>query len=47
MSKKKTSIFKRLRNYFIAGAVVLIPIAITLYLTVFIIKISTRILPKE
>jgi len=48
MSKnKKKSVFKKLRNYFIAGAVVLIPIAITLYLTVFIIKISTRILPKE
>ena len=48
MSKnKKKSVLKKLRNYFIAGAVVLIPIAITLYLTVFIIKISTRILPKE
>ena len=45
--KKKTSIIKRLRNYFITGAVVLIPIAITLYLTLFIIKISTKVLPKE
>ena len=45
--KKKTSVIKRLRNYFITGAVVLIPIAITLYLTVFIIRISTKVLPKE
>jgi uncharacterized membrane protein len=45
--KKKSSIFSRLRNYFFAGAVVLIPIGITLYLSIFIIKISTKILPKE
>ena len=45
--KKKTSVIKRLRNYFITGAVVLIPIAITLYLTLFIFKISTKVLPKE
>ena len=44
---KKTSIFSRLRNYFFAGAVVLIPIGITLYLSLFIIKISTKLLPKE
>ena len=36
-----------LRNYFFAGAVVLIPIGITLYLSLFIIKVSTKILPKE
>ena len=44
---KKRSIFSRLRNYFFAGAVVLIPIGITLYLSLFIIKISTKLLPKE
>tara|TARA_B100001057_G_C22701911_1_gene892094 strand:- start:483 stop:1097 length:615 start_codon:yes stop_codon:yes gene_type:complete len=44
---KKTSILSRLRNYFFAGAVVLIPIGITLYLSLFIIKISTKLLPKE
>ena len=44
---KKTSIFSRLRNYFFAGAVVLIPIGITLYLSLFIIKVSSKILPKE
>ncbi len=45
--KQKKSLFSRIRNYFFAGAVVLIPLAITLYLTVFIIKISTKIIPKE
>ena len=44
---KKTSILSRLRNNFFAGAVVLIPIGITLYLSLFIIKVTSRILPKE
>ena len=44
---KKTSILSRLRNNFFAGAVVLIPIGITLYLSLFIIKVSSNILPKE
>jgi len=43
----KKSIFTRLRNNFIAGVVVLIPIGITLYLTLFIIKLSTNLIPKE
>ena len=49
MSKKKAkrSLFSTLRNNFIAGIVVLIPIGITLYLTLFFIKISSKILPKE
>ena len=41
------SLFAKIRNYFIAGVVVLIPIGITVYLTIFIIKISSKILPKE
>ena len=45
--RKKRSILSSLRNYFFAGAVVLIPIGITLYLSLFIIKISTNLLPKE
>ena len=45
--KKKTRIFAKLRNYFIAGVVVLIPIGITLYLTLFVIKLSSKILPQE
>ena len=43
----KKSIFSRIRNYFIAGIVVLIPIGITLYLTLFIVKFSGNIIPKE
>jgi len=46
-NKKKTSFLSRLRNYFFAGAVVLIPIGITLYLSLFIIKVSSKLLPKE
>ena len=44
---KKTSFLSRLRNNFFAGAVVLIPIGITLYLSLFIIKVSTKLLPRE
>ena len=43
----KKSFFARLRNNFIAGIVVLIPIGITLYLTIFIIKISGKIIPQK
>tara|TARA_B100000963_G_scaffold170602_1_gene148425 strand:+ start:466 stop:1080 length:615 start_codon:yes stop_codon:yes gene_type:complete len=43
----KKSFLTRLRNYFIAGIVVLIPIGITLYLTLFIIKVSGNVIPKE
>ncbi len=45
--RKKASILSRLRNYFFAGAVVLIPIGITLYLSLFIIKVSSKLIPKE
>jgi uncharacterized membrane protein len=45
--QKKRSIFVKFRNYFITGVVILIPIGITAYLTLFIIKISSKILPKE
>ena len=44
---KKRNIFIKFRNYFITGVVVLIPIGITIYLTLFIVKVSSRILPKE
>jgi len=48
MSKNniKKSLFSRLRNNFIAGIVVLIPLGITLYLTLFIVKISGKLIPK-
>ena len=45
--EKKSSIFARIRNYFIAGIVVLIPIGITIYLTIFLVAISSKIIPKE
>ena len=49
MSKqeKKRSIFARFRNYFITGIFVLIPIGITVYITLFIVQISSKLLPKE
>ena len=46
-TEKKRSIFTKFRNYFITGVVVLIPIGITIYLTILIISISSKILPKE
>ncbi len=45
--KKKTSITSKLRNAFIAGIVVLVPIGFTLYLTLFLIKISSKLVPTE
>ena len=49
MEKKniKKSVFSKIRNNFIAGVVVLIPIGIALYLTLFFIRISGNIIPKE
>ena len=46
-AEKKRSILARIRNYFIAGIVVLIPIAITVYITLFLITVSSKIIPKE
>ena len=47
LKEKKRSIFTKIRNYFITGVVVLIPIGITIYLTIFITSVSSKILPKE
>ena len=41
-----SSVYK-FRNYFFTGVVVLIPIGITLYFTLFLINISSKFLPKE
>ena len=46
-NKKKRSLTLVLRNYFITGVVVLIPIGITLYLTKFFIGISSKIIPEN
>jgi len=41
------SLLARLRNYFITGIVVLVPIGITLYLTKFFVSISSKLIPYE
>ena len=45
--EKKRSILAKIRNNFIAGVVVLIPLGITVYFTIFLVSISSKILPKE
>ena len=45
--RKRISIVARLRNYFITGIVVLVPIGITLYLTKFFISVSSKLIPHE
>ena len=47
LKRKSISILGRLRNYFITGIVVLVPIGITLYLTKFFISVSSRLIPNE
>ena len=47
LKRKGISIFAKLRNYFITGIVVLVPIGITLYLTKFFISISSNLIPAE
>ena len=46
IKKKRISFIARLRNYFITGIVVLVPIGITLYLTTFFISISSNLIPQ-
>ena len=43
--KKKKSIALRIRNYFFTGVIVLIPIGFTLYLSKFLINLSTKLVP--
>ena len=45
--KKKRSLTLILRNYFITGVVVLIPIGFTLYLSKILISLSSKILPEN
>ena len=45
--KKRKSLTLVLRNYFITGVVVLIPIGFTLYLTKFVVGISSKIIPQN
>ena len=46
-NKKKRSLTLILRNYFITGVVVLIPIVFTLYLSKILIEISSKIIPEN
>ena len=45
--KKKRSLTLVLRNYFITGVVVLIPIGFTLYLSKILINLSSKIIPEN
>tara|TARA_A100001011_G_C14278955_1_gene830613 strand:- start:726 stop:1343 length:618 start_codon:yes stop_codon:yes gene_type:complete len=45
--KRKNSFFLKIRNYFLTGVVVLIPIAISIYLVLLIVNLSAKILPDE
>ena len=44
---KKPSFVARLRNYFITGIIVLVPLGFTLYLTLFLVSILSKLIPEE
>ena len=45
-NKKKKSFALKLRNYFVTGVIVLIPIGFTLYLSKFLFNLSTKLVPS-
>jgi len=47
LKRKSISIIAKLRNYFITGIVVLIPIGITFYLVKFFISVSPKLIPNN
>ncbi len=47
IKRRSISIFAKLRNYFITGIVVLVPIGITLYLIKFFVTISSKLVPYD
>ena len=47
IKRRSISILAKLRNYFITGIVVLVPIGITLYLTKFFVAISSKLIPYD
>ena len=47
IKKRKVSLIAKLRNYFFTGVIVLVPIGFTLYLTIFLISISSKLIPEE
>ena len=44
---KKPFFIARLRNYFITGIIVLVPLGFTLYLTLFLVSILSKLIPEE
>ena len=44
---KRPPFIARLRNYFIAGIIVLVPLGFTLYLTLFLVSILSKLIPEE
>ena len=47
LKRRRTSIAAKLRNYFITGIVVLVPIGITFYLIKFFISVSPKLIPRN
>ena len=47
LKRKSISIIAKLRNYFITGIVVLVPIGITFYLIKFFISVSPNLIPRN
>ena len=47
LKRKSISIVAKLRNYFITGMVVLVPIGITFYLIKFFISVSPKLIPRN
>ena len=47
LKRRSISVVAKLRNYFITGIVVLVPIGITLYFTKFFISVSSKLIPPE
>ena len=47
IKRKSISIIAKLRNYFFTGVVVLVPLGFTLYLTFFLVSISSNLIPEE
>ncbi len=45
--KNKPSILTKLRNYFFTGVIVLVPLGFTLYLTIFLISVSSNLVPDD
>ena len=47
LKKKRSSIISKLRIYFFAGIVVLVPLVFIVYLTIFLISISSKLIHDE